>query len=584
LEKTLKNTIISLTSYPERINTAHLAVQSLLDQTVKTEKLILWLSQEDFPNKADDLPKGLLALTAKGLTIEWCDNLKSYKKLIPALIKYPQKIIITFDDDLLYNKETVEILYNCHIKYPGVIIAHTVGRMFFNEENELDKFPPSMYYDRNSVELNYFGLLKKPSFFNKLTGCGGVLYPPGSLHIDVLNANKCMSLAPTNDDIPFWLQAVRNRTKIMVPEKHFPEIQNIPGTQEVSLNYINNLAENTLPQCVKNIMDAYPEIKEIMQSENDDNLEIINEIVNNSKLPLISIVCFSHNHVLFIGHCLDSLINQKIKVSLEIIIIDDASTDGTADIIKSYKKKYPGKIKIFYQKAKQNSRYAPIIPTQVFPMIQGKYIAFCEGNDYWTDPYKLKKQFTFMERFPDFSLVSSGFSENSDGIIIDKTIICSGKNIFDYYNIDIRGYSHLQISTLFCKKSDLENITKKYSHFKYWDNIHQCYFLLKIGPGRYFSENFVVHNIIPDNIEKNISGKNKILYQYRVFKELYRKTKDVEISKLYFRYLRLLLDNRLYKNKMEKTKLLFEKHTKSTKTVMAAIKKLTKKFVVILFP
>jgi glycosyltransferase involved in cell wall biosynthesis len=569
----LENTIISLTSYPARINTVHLAVQTLLAQTVKTEKLILWLSQEDFLNKDDDLPKELLALKTKGLTIEWCDDLKSYKKLIPALVKYPQKIIITFDDDLLYNKEAVETLYNCHIKYPGAIIAHTVGRWFFNEEDELDQFPLSMYYDRNSTKLNFYDSLKKPSFFNKITGCGGVLYPPGSLHSDVLDANKCMSFAPTNDDIPFWLQAVRNGTKIAVPEKHFPKIRDIPGTQETSLNYINNLAGNTFPQYVKNVMDAYPEIKEILQSESDNNLEIIDEIVNNSRYPLISIVCFTHNHISFIGPCLDGLINQKIKVPLEIIIIDDASTDGTIDIIREYEKELPEKIKIFYQKKKKKSRYAPIIPIQVFSLIQGKYIAFCEGNDCWTDPYKLKKQFAFMERFSDFSLVSSGFSENNAGIITDKIIRCGSENNFDYYNIDIRGYSHLQISTLFCRKNDLENIIKKHSNFKYWDNIQQCYFLLKDGPGRYFSENFVMHNIIPDSLVKSISDKKMILDRYHVFRELYKKTKDIEISKIYFRHLRLLLENRLYKDKMEKTRLLIEKHTKDTKKIVRAIKK-----------
>ncbi|MDR2408778.1 MAG: glycosyltransferase family 2 protein [Bacteroidales bacterium] len=573
MEKILENTILSLTSYPARINTVYMTIQSLLDQTATGEKIVLWLSQEDFYEKENALPKELLELTARGLTIEWCDNLKPYKKLIPALRKYPDKIIITFDDDIIYNKATVEYLYDCHIKHPHDVIAHRISRMFFNEENELDLFPRPMYYDENSVTLNYCGSLKELSFFNKLTGCGGVLYPPRCLHSDVLDKDKCMSLAPTNDDIWFWLQGVRNKTKVRVPERHFPEFQEIPGTQDVALNNINNLATDRFSQQLKNIMTAYSEIKEILQSENDENLEIINEIIDNSKCPLVSIVCFVHNHSFFIRKCLDRIINQKIKVSLEILVIDNDSTDGTADIIRDYEEKFPEIIKACYQKGRGNSSYIPSIPPRLFPVIQGKYVAFCEGSDYWTDPYKLKKQFTFMERFPDFSLTSSGFSETSEGIITDKTIRCGKENGFDYHNIDIRGCSHLQISTLFCRKNVLENINKKRSNFKYWNNIHQCYFLLIAGSGRYFSENFVVHNVIDECVLSKNQVKERIRDQYHVFKELYKKTKDVEISKLYFRYLGLLLDNRLYKNKIEKMKLLFKKHAKDTDAMAAAIKK-----------
>jgi hypothetical protein len=177
-----------------------------------------------------------------------------------------------------------------------------------------------------------------------------------------------------------------------------------------------------------------------------------------------------------------------------------------------------------------------------------------------------------MERFPDFSLASSGFSENNNGIS-DKIIRCGNESGFDYHNIDIRGCSHLQISTLFCRKSVLEKINKKRLNFKYWNNIHQCYFLLLAGSGRYFSENFVVHNAMGECALSENQDKERIHDQYHTFKELYKKTKDTEISKLYFHYLGLLLDNRLYRNKAEKMTLIFEKYTKDTDAMAAAIKK-----------
>lgn len=574
----LKNTIFSLTSYPARITSIHAVIQSLLGQTVRAENLILWLSRKDFPNKGEDLPESLLAFTTKGLTIEWCDDIKSYTKLIPALKKYPQKVIITFDDDNIYDKKTAELLYNCHIKHPNDIIAHRITRMFFNERNELELFPIPMYYDENFSALNYFYSLKEPSFFNKPSGTNGVLYPPKCLHKNVLDEKKAMLLAPTNDDLWFWLQAVHNKTRISVPERHFPVFQGIPGTQDIALTKTNN-QNNFFLQHAKNIITAYPEIKEILQSENSKNLEIIDTIINNSRYPLISIVCFTYNHKSFIRRCLDGIINQKIKVSFEIIIIDSASTDGTMDIIREYEKKYSRKIKTVYQDKKQKPRHIPIVPMHIFSIIQGKFIAFCVGNDYWPDPYKLQKQFIFMERHPDFSLASSGFSEDNYGIITNKIIKCDDRDGFEYNNIDNRGYSHLQTSTILCRKSCLESIVKNCSKFKYWDTIHQNYFLLMAGPGRYFSENFTVHNVTADNTSKNISDKGEIVYYYRVFRELCKKTKDKEISKLYFRYLRLLLDNRLYRNKIEKTRILIEKHTKDRQSVNIAIKKIIKMIV-----
>jgi len=179
------NIIVSLTSYPPRIKTVHLTVKSLLNQTLKVKKYILWL--DDFPNKENDLPFELLDLRKNGLKIEWCCITRSYTKLIPALERYWNSVIITFDDDIIYNKKAIEILYKCHKEHTQDIIAHRITRMFYNENSELVILPRWLYYNRISIIKNYASSLKKPSFFNKLTGVGGVLYPPGCLHRDVLD-------------------------------------------------------------------------------------------------------------------------------------------------------------------------------------------------------------------------------------------------------------------------------------------------------------------------------------------------------------------------------------------------------------
>jgi ribosomal protein S17E len=277
-----QDVIVSLTSYPARIRTVNLTIESLLNQTFKYKRLILWLTQEEFPNKENELPSQLLDLQKKGLNIEWCDNNRPYNKLIPTLRKYRNSIIITFDDDIIYNKKAIEMLYECHKKHPKDIIAHRITRMYYDENNELSIFP-RIFYRKFFVSQNYMDLLKEPSFFNKLTGVGGVLYPPDCFHPDVLDEKTFMRIAPTSDDIWFWLQAVRNTTRICVPAKHFPKLILIPKTQNVGLCRINDNGDKLFFVHLKNILEQYPDIKDILEHDNIKNKQIINYLMRPIK-------------------------------------------------------------------------------------------------------------------------------------------------------------------------------------------------------------------------------------------------------------------------------------------------------------
>jgi len=123
-----------------------------------------------------------------------------------------------------------------------------------------------------------------------------------------------------------------------------------------------------------------------------------------SEKPLVSICCITYNHVPFIRQCLDGFIIQKTNFPIEVLINDDASTDGTTNIIKEYEKKYPDIIKPTYQIENQYSKGISSLKENIFPHIQGKYIALCEGDDYWIDENKLQKQVDFMEANEDFSI------------------------------------------------------------------------------------------------------------------------------------------------------------------------------------
>lgn len=135
-------------------------------------------------------------------------------------------------------------------------------------------------------------------------------------------------------------------------------------------------------------------------------------------LPLVSICCITYNHEKYIKDAIDSFLMQETSFPYEIIIHDDASTDGTPAIIRSYAEKNLNIIPVF-QKENQYSKNVKILSNFVFPIARGKYIAICEGDDYWTDPAKLQKQIDYMEEHPECTLcvhASSDVSENGEFI------------------------------------------------------------------------------------------------------------------------------------------------------------------------
>lgn len=181
--------IVSLTSYPPRFGTLALTIKSLLSQSIYPDKVILWIAHED----RNFLPKAVLALQNSGLEIEYCDDLKSYKKIIPALYQYPEAIIVTADDDLYYWRTWLEELIGAYNCTKSEVVCHRGHHI------KLD-------YDGNILPYNNWDGEINRSETSKLifpTGVGGVLYPPGIFSSEVINRDLFMRLCPTADDI--WL-------------------------------------------------------------------------------------------------------------------------------------------------------------------------------------------------------------------------------------------------------------------------------------------------------------------------------------------------------------------------------------------
>lgn len=122
--------------------------------------------------------------------------------------------------------------------------------------------------------------------------------------------------------------------------------------------------------------------------------------------PLVSICCITFNHKPYIAQCLEGLVNQNVHFDFEIIVNDDCSTDGTAEIIKDYASRYPGRfIPILHDQNQYSRGIKRILQTFVFPRARGKYIALCEGDDYWTDPNKLQLEVDYLENHPECGMV-----------------------------------------------------------------------------------------------------------------------------------------------------------------------------------
>jgi len=193
--------IVSLTTIPERIGTVALCLDSLLRQSIKPDRLVLWLSESNEPGRPlisqTSLPDNLLRLVPRGLEIRWCKDIRSYRKIIPTLHAHPKALIVTADDDIFYPRYWLKALYQAYQAEPQYVHCHRAHLIKYAVAG--DAMP---YQQWDMLANGYQG----PSFDLFPTGCGGALYAPGHLHPDVLNEDTFVALCPKADDV--WLKAM----------------------------------------------------------------------------------------------------------------------------------------------------------------------------------------------------------------------------------------------------------------------------------------------------------------------------------------------------------------------------------------
>lgn len=245
-EKRDEKIIATLTTYPARIGCVHLAIKSIMLQTYKPDRIILWLADSQFPGRV--LPEELTALEKYGLEILWMHDLHSNKKFFyPVLNQKEDELVVTFDDDIIYAKNTIEKLVETHKKFPDCMVC--------TRAQAYDKNAP--YQPGRWLTLSDVGV-KEPSYSLNPSPGGGCLIPYGLFHEDVCNEEKINTLAHHHDDVWFMFMCVANNRKIIKTRKYHRTFSVITDSQ-VEAIAMDNVQNNSNVGVVQKLSEVYPD-------------------------------------------------------------------------------------------------------------------------------------------------------------------------------------------------------------------------------------------------------------------------------------------------------------------------------------
>ncbi|WP_456458660.1 hypothetical protein [Reichenbachiella sp.] len=249
--------IVSLTSIRSRLDEASLTIKSLLDQNVKADKVVLWLSEK--PHLSDDgiqeVPKSLLQLVDEGLEIKWTKNTGPYRKLIPTakLMNKKQCLIVTADDCVVYPKDWLKGLIEAYRKHEGCVICYQ-GRIMDNSQSRISrkKLKPYQTWAKTKEvkDIKQLG----PNFEIFPDGKAGVLYPSDKLHEELFNKSVYLEMAPTHEDIWFKTMTMMTDTKVKCIENSY----NLPETEQtINSRFFGLLKTDSNDQLIHQLLERY---------------------------------------------------------------------------------------------------------------------------------------------------------------------------------------------------------------------------------------------------------------------------------------------------------------------------------------
>jgi len=285
-----------------------------------------------------------------------------------------------------------------------------------------------------------------------------------------------------------------------------------------------------------------------------------NKKINEIK-PLVSVIVNTYQHGEYIRQCLESILMQETSFPFEIIIGEDESTDQTRDICIEYANKYQDKIRLFLRKRSLSHYEDPDKNKHSFNAYfsslsaRGKYIAICEGDDYWNDKNKLNMQYVLLNSNDSYVVCTHAYFIEEEGKIYKSGNDFPKQNdsyLYEYSN-ENQPFWITQPLTCMYRNIDFTNEKLKYL---YWRDMHFFYYLLKQGKGVFINKFMGTYRVTGQGMYTKLTKEQKLEIAYKIYKELYERTKDEFLLKkyaaLYLQYL----------------KALFKKHDKYLFTVL----------------
>ncbi len=249
---------------------------------------------------------------------------------------------------------------------------------------------------------------------------------------------------------------------------------------------------------------------------------------------LLSVVTVTYNHEPYITKTIEGVLSQQINFPMEFIIAEDCSKDGTRAICNRYALQYPSLIKFITSEANvgaiENERRAMLVAT-------GKYIAFCEGDDYWTDPLKLQKQVDFLEANPDYSVCFHRY-RNYD---VEREIFREDYCGWLFHDRKVEGveitigqffqtWITQPLTMVYRRESFDLSISSRYKNYR---DMHQIYHLLLAGKGYIFAFDGGVRNMHGGGMASMIDKEKSLDVIFDISRELYQINKNIYTKKYY---------------------------------------------------
>ena len=247
--------IVSLTTHGERIYSVFRAIESIFQQSQKVNKVVLYLSREEFGGKK--LPVLLQRQMKRGLEVHYVKDIRAYTKLIPAIKEYPEATIITIDDDYIYPINTIETLIDAHTEHPEAVCCHASRALKLASEKELLPYSsfPQIFPKKLETDVSYMA-----------EGFGAVLYPAHCMHEDVIKEELFMKLSPLADDLWYKCMELLVDTPVyQLPRNRmwFSTMYSDEAVQDMALANQNVKEDKNDPQ-LKAIFDHYKLYKKLL--------------------------------------------------------------------------------------------------------------------------------------------------------------------------------------------------------------------------------------------------------------------------------------------------------------------------------